>query len=177
MIDHSAHLLAPPHTQRGNAYRKLRFTAGLMRGLLIGYVAYGFFRFVPWWLTKQGINDEQLWLGLGINLMSWLCLVCAVMCAFRFLNRFFKHQTFSFEGGQALKQCAWFAIASQTTNMLARPITHVILNPDAPIDWSQLAWGFTPRDPVATLFCLALLMFAFVHQWTLDIVQEHAEFV
>lgn len=73
--------------------------------------------------------------------------------------------------------CAWFAIASQAMNVLARPINSWIVTAHLDKSMQQFDWSFTYRDPLAAVFCLSLLMFAYIHRWFLDIAQENAEFV
>jgi hypothetical protein len=177
MFDPAQHLIQATGNEREAAYSKLRRAALLMRGLLLAYVVYSFLRFVPWWLNKADIESWQRWLGLSVNLISWLSLVGAVWMIGRFFDCFREHKTLTHRGGQYLMRCAWFACVSQLSNMLARPMTRFILNADFEPNWQHIDWALTTRDPLAIVLCFALLMFAYMHRWMLTITQENAAFV
>lgn len=164
-------------TARDAAYRKLHITALVMKTVLLGYILFGFFRFVPWWFAKQGIENWQRALGLSLNFISWGCLVAAVVYVWKFFDLFHTTKTLTERGGIYFMYCAWFAIASQAMNVLARPINSWIVTAHLDTSMQQFNWSFTYRDPLAAVFCLSLLMFAYIHRWFLDIAQENAEFV
>ncbi len=168
---------APTITARDAAYRKLHIAALIMKAVLVGYILFGFFRFVPWWFAKQGIEHWQRALGLSVNFVSWGFLVAAVVYVWKFFDCFRETKTLTERGGQYFMACAWFAIASQAMNIIARPINSWIVTAHLDQSLRSFDWSFTYRDPLAIVFCLALLMFAYIHRWMLDIAQENSEFV
>jgi hypothetical protein len=180
MFDPAAHLNAPSVVPRDDAFRNLmRLSIGLQI-LLILYTVHSFYRFVPWWFEPHNVNHleiRQQMGGLILNLIPWFFLLAAALTAIGFLNTFKHNKTFTFEGGQQLMRCAWLASVCQITTMLARPVTQCVVNQTLEFEFNPLNWQFSQRDPVAVIFCLALLMFAYVHRWMLAVTQENAEFI
>jgi hypothetical protein len=182
----------PPPSARDAAYRKLRISAWVMKVLLLGYAGLSFWRFVPWWLNEQGVKAyvSQRWgcdvstleawqrfLGLGLNLVVWGFLVAAVVYAWQFFNGFQRTKRLTDIGGTQLMRCAWFAIASISSNSLVKPLNSYIQTLHLEAAARQLEWQLTQLDILASIFCLSLLMFAYVHRWMLDIAQENAQFI
>jgi hypothetical protein len=182
----------PPSNARESAYFKLNIAAHIMRALTASYVLFTLWQFLTWWLDMpriirmrgrywgldlSGMEAWQPMVGLGLNLIAWVLLVIAVAYAWKFFASFKRDKGLSVLGGNLLMRCAWFAMGCFIFTLLSRPVFNYFLTIHLDHALRVIDWQLQMRDLMRGIMCLALLMFAYVYSWMLDIAQENAEFV
>jgi hypothetical protein len=187
-----ANLLSPKNTTREAAYRKLNLAAHVVRALTACYAIFTLWQFLTWWLNKPRIiqmrgrywgldlSEMASWqpmVGLGMNFIAWVLLVISVAYAWKFFASFKRDKGLSAQGGQLLMRCAWFAVACFVFTVLSRPIFNYFLTIHLDSTLRVLAWEWQMRDLMRAILTLALLMFAYVYSWMLDIAEENKGFV
>ena len=72
---------------------------------------------------------------------------------------------------------AWLAVACEAAALLFRPVQSWLLTAHLHVDERLFKWRFMPADLQAIILCGALLMFALVYLWALEIAEENKGFV
>ncbi len=176
----------------GAARVKLRRLAQLMRVLSAAYAAWVLWRIVSWWtdadLVKQGMGHylkldlsglaaSQRMTAMGLDLLVWLLLLVAVVYCWKLLACLLKDKGFTETAAHNLMQCAWWALACQTFSVLSRPLHTWFLTWHLPAAEQVFRWRFAASDLQGVLLCLALLMFAYLFSWVLEVAEENRGFV
>jgi hypothetical protein len=172
--------------------RKLQRLGHLMRLLSAGYAAW-----VLWLILSRRLDTERMLQGYGrylerdlhaaaiwqqyaplaLDLGTWALLLMAVVQCWKFLRHVSLPLTSFNRAAHHLSRCAWYAIACQGISMLMRPLQSYLLTFHLAADEQVWKWMFRPEDLLTILFCLALLMFAYVFTWTMEVVEENRSFV
>ena len=176
----------------GAARLKLRRLAQLMRVLSAAYAAWVLWRIVDWWtnaeLVKRGMGNylkldlsaltaSQRMAAMGLDLLVWLLLLVAVVYCWKLLACLLKDQGFTEAAAHSLMHCAWWALACQTLTVLSRPLHTWFLTWHLPAAEQVFRWRFAATDLQGVLLCLALLMFAYLFSWVLEVAEENRGFV
>lgn len=177
---------------RSAAHTKLRLTAQGMRWLSAGYAAWVLWQVLRWWLDadrvshlmgnylQRDLSGMQAWQrmgALGLDLAAWALLLAAVVYGWRFLGSLRESFSFSERSAQQFMRCAQFAIACQALTLLSRPLQSYLLTAHLAPAEQLFQWQFRPHDLQSIILCLALLMFALIYAWALDIAEENKRFV
>ena len=177
---------------RSAAHTKLRLTAQGMRWLSAGYAAWVLWQVLSWWLDadrvsrlmgnflQRDLSGMEVWQRMGalsLDLMAWALLLAAVVYGWRFLGSLHESVNFSELSAQQFMRCAQLAIACQALTLLSRPVQSYLLTAHLPSADQMFQWQFRPHDLQSILLCLALLMFALIYAWALDIAEENKRFV
>lgn len=184
---------APGALQASGAARlKIHRLAHLMRVLSATYAAWVLWQVVDWWgnaeqvkrlmgshlqVDLSGLASSQRMAAMGIDLVVWLTLLAAVVCCWRLLGCLLKDQGFTEAAARHLMQCAWFALLCQTLSVLSRPLHSWCLTWHLPAAEQVFRWRFGATDLQGVLLCLALLMFAYLFTWVLEVAEENRGFV
>jgi hypothetical protein len=173
------------------ALRKLRLLSHLLRAVSAGYAVWVLWRIVTWWLDADkvrrgysssldrdlsGIADWQRYAALAVDSVAWVLLAMAVAHCWKFLN-FLTQATRWNEASRQITHCAWLAIACETITELTRPVQSLLMTIHLSANEQVWKWNFRTVDMLAILFCVALLMFAYVFAWTVEIAEENRSFV
>ncbi|NVO07485.1 MAG: hypothetical protein HXX19_16895 [Rhodoferax sp.] len=179
---------APTHP----AMRKLQRLAHLVRWVSVGYAAWVLWNILDWWLdadkvaTNYGnfihrdlsaLAASPRYAALALDLLAWTLLLLAVMHCWKFLNDLSQPARWSGTAARHLSLCAWFAIACEGFSELARPLQSYFLTLHLSAAEQVWKWNFRAVDLQAVLFCLSLLMFAYVFGWTMELAEENRSFV
>ncbi len=173
------------------ALHKLRLLSHLLRAVSAGYAVWVLWRIVTWWLDADkvrrgyssflerdlsGMADWQRYAALGVDSVAWVLLAVAVVHCWKFLN-FLTQPTRWNDATLHITRCAWFAIACETITELTRPVQSLLMT--IHLSATEQVWklNFRTIDMLAILFCLALLLFAYVFAWTVEIAEENRSFV
>ena len=177
---------------RSVAVEKLRLTAQALRWLSAGYAAWSLWRILSWWLDAErvarqmgsylqrdlsGMASWQPLAALGLDLLAWGFLLAAVVYCWRFLGHLRSSPGFTGQGASQLMRCAWLAIACEAAVLLFRPMQSWLLTAHLGVADRLYQWQFRPADLQAIILCGALLMFALVYLWALEIAEENKGFV
>lgn len=176
----------------GSARIKIHRLAHLMRVLSGAYAVWVLWRVIDWWgnaeqvkrlmgndlkVDLSGLANSQRMVAMGIDLLVWLTLLAAVMCCWRLLGCLLKDQGFTETAARHLMRCAWFSVVCQTLSVLSRPLHSWCLTWHLPAAEQVFRWRFGATDLQGVLFCLALLMFAYLFTWVLEVAEENRGFV
>lgn len=174
------------------ALRKLMRLAHLMRALSAGYAAWVLWQILSWWtdtdkvLTQFGkyVNRDlggasqwQLMVSLALDMAAWLLLLMAVVQCWKFLQGVSRAPALLGLAASHLTLCAWYAIGCQAITSATRPLQSYLLTHHLSADEQVWKWAFGSNDLLATLLCIALLMFAYVFAWTVEVAEENRRFV
>ena len=174
------------------AMRKLQRLAHLVRLASAGYAAWVLWNILNWWLDADkvitlfgkfierdlsALAASQRLAALGLDLIAWALLVLAVLQCWRFLRCVDQTTPWNAAAAKHLSQCAWFAIACETTSLLLRPVKSFLLTAHLPAAEQVWRWDLRSQDLQGVLFCLSLLMFAYVFTWTMELAEENRSFV
>ena len=177
---------------RSLAAEKLRFTAQILRFLSAGYAAWSLWRILDWWLDAERVAREmgryfqrdlsgmaswQPLAALGLDLLAWGFLLAAVAYCWLFLGHLRSSPGFTGQGARQLMRCAWLATACEAAALLFRPLQSWLLTAHLSVAERLYQWQFKPADLQAIILCGALLMFALVYLWALEIAEENKGFV
>ncbi len=173
------------------ALRKLRLLAHLLRAVSAGYAGWVLWGILTGWLDAERIQRvfssylerdlsamaaSQRYGALAVDLMVWFLLFMAVAYCWNFLRCLTLANRLP-EAAHHLSRCAWFAIACETLTELTRPLQTFLLTLHLPAAEQVWKWSFHNVHLLAILFCLALLMFAYVFTWTMELAEENRSFV
>lgn len=175
-----------------SALTKLRTTARCLKFVTLVYAGWVLWNTLNWWLNRDrvveqmsrylnqdlaGLETWQRMVPLGLDLVSWGILCCAIIYAWKFLNELVSTKIFSREGAQTFMRCAWLAIACQVFTQLTRPVIHYVLTAHLNANEQVLHWPFRASDLLSIILCLVLLVFALIYSWALEIAEENKEFI
>jgi len=181
----------PSDPFRSPALRKLRLLSHLLRAVSAGYAAWVLWSILTGWLDAERVQRiysgylerdlsamaaSQRYGALATDLLVWLLLFMAVAYCWNFL-RCLTLPNCLHEAARHLSRCAWFAIACETLTELTRPLQTFLLTLHLPATEQVWKWSFHNVHLLAILFCLALLMFAYVFTWTMELAEENRSFV
>lgn len=177
---------------RGSAYAKLCFTAQCMRLLSAGYAAWVLWQILSWWLDPErlmrlagryferdlsGMATWQRLAALGLDLLAWSLLLTAVVYGWKFMGNLRRGAGFSGQGADQFMRCAWFGIACETFTLLSRPVQSYFVTAHLSAADRIFQWQFRSADLQGIILCLALMMFAMVYTWALEIAEENKGFI
>jgi hypothetical protein len=174
------------------ALRKLQRLTHLMRLLSAGYAAWVLWNILSWRLDtermlkgygnylERDLHAAAIWqqfASLALDLGTWALLLMAVVQCWMFLRHVSPPLTSFNRAAHHLSRCAWFATACQAISLLVRPLQSYLLTFHLAAGEQVWKWMFRPQDLLSILFCLALLMFAYIFTWTLELAEENRSFV
>ncbi len=174
------------------ALRKLQRLAHLMRVVSAGYAAWVLWNILSWWLDAgkvakyfgdfinrdlSALAATQRYAALALDLIAWSLLLLAVVHCWRFLSDLSQPARWSSAAARHISLCAWFAIACETLTELIRPVQSFLLTAHLAAAEQVWKWNFRTLDLLAVLFCLSLLMYAYVFTWTMEVAEENRSFV
>lgn len=177
---------------RSPAHAKLRITAQALRVLSVSYAAWVLWKILSWWLAPERVARElgsywqrdlsgmarwQPLAALGLDLLAWALLLAAVVYCWKFLGQLRSGAGFTAQSARQMMRCAWLAIACEAVVLLFRPVQSWLVTAHLPVDERLFQWQFRSVDLQAILFCGALLVFALVYLWALEIAEENKGFV
>jgi hypothetical protein len=172
--------------------RKLQHVALLLRAASAGYAVWVLWNILNWWLDADKVKhyfgdfihrdlsalaESQRFAALALDLIAWTLLLLAVVQCWRFLSYLGQPARWSGAAARHISLCAWFAIASEVFTQLSRPLQSFLLTAHLAAAEQVWKWNFRAVDLQAVLFCLALLMFAYVFAWTMEVAEENRSFV
>jgi hypothetical protein len=171
---------------------RLRLASQAMRGLSAGYAAWTLWQMLRWWLDEarvmrfmgqylerdlRAMESWQRMAALGLDLLAWSLLLAAVVCCWKFLGSLRGGAGFSLGGARQLTRCAWLAMACEVLSLFSRPLQSWLLTLHLPAAEQALRWRFQSADLQTFILCLALLMFAHLFIWAIDVAEENRGFV
>jgi hypothetical protein len=174
------------------AIRKLQRVAYLLRWASAGYALWVLWNILNWWLDADKVTrlfgnflgrdlsaaaTSQRLGALALDLIAWAFLLVAVVHCWKFLRHLSQPARWSGDAARHISSCAWFAIACEGFTELARPLQSFLLTAHLPVAEQVWKWNFRPMDLLVVLFCLSLLIFAYVFTWTMEVVEENRSFV
>ncbi len=174
------------------ALRKLQRLAHLIRAVSTAYAAWVLWNILNWWLDADkvakyfgaSINRDlssmaasQRFAALTLDLIAWTLLLLAVLQCWKFLHYLSQPERWSGAAARHISLCAWFAISSEVFTQLSRPIQSFFLTMHLPVADQVWKFRFQNGDLLAVLFCLSLLLFAYVFTWTMEVAEENRSFV
>jgi hypothetical protein len=178
-----------PHSA---AFSKLRIAAWVMRLLSAGYLVSVFWHIQDWWLDGERVarlmrnflgkdlSAMQSWqrlAAMGVDLAALALLVMAVAYCWRFLGTLQQKTGFTEKGVGYLMRCAWWGLACELLSLISRPFkTYLLTLHLSPAD-QQWRWSLQSGDVQSAILCVALLMFAMMFSWALEIAEENRSFV
>ena len=177
---------------RSPAHAKLRITAQALRVLSVSYAAWVLWKILSWWLAPErgarelgsywqrdlsGMAAWQPLAALGLDLLAWALLLAAVVYCWKFLGQLRSGAGFTAQSARQMMRCAWLAIACEAAVLLFRPVQSWLVTAHLPVDERLFQWQFRSVDLQAIVFCGALLLFALVYLWALEIAEENKGFV
>ena len=172
--------------------RKLQGIAILMRAASAGYAAWVLWNILNWWLDSPmvvrnfgnfvhrdltGLGAGQRFGALALDLIAWTLLLLSVVQCWKFLHDLSRPMRWNHIAAGHITRCAWFALACEVMTLLSRPLQSFLITAHLPIAEHVWKWSFRAVDLQAVLFCLALLMFAYVFTWTMELVEENRSFI
>lgn len=176
----------------GSARAKLRRLAHLLRVLSGAYVVWVLYQIVVWWtdatavqknmgsylkVDLSGMAASQRMAAMGVDLVAWALLLVAVAYCWKLLACLLKDQGFTEAAAQHLMRCAWWGLACEVLTVLTRPLNSWCLTWHLPAAEQVFKWRFLTDDLQAVLLCLALLMFAYLFSWVLEVAEENRGFI
>lgn len=174
------------------ALRKLQRLAHPMRVVSTAYAAWSLWNILNWWLDADKVKHyfgeyihrdlsalaaSQRYGALALDLIAWTLLLLAVVHCWRFLSYLGQPARWSSAAAQHISLCAWLAVACEGFTQLSRPVKGFVLTLHLPAAEQVWRWNFLNMDLLAVLFCLSLLMFAYVFTWTMEVAEENRSFV
>jgi hypothetical protein len=174
------------------AIRKLQRVSHLLRATSAVYAAWVLWNILNWWLDADRVKHyfgdfihrdlsalaaPQRYGALALDLVAWALLLMAVVHCWRFLNYLGQPARWSSTAARHIALCAWFAIAGEVFTQLSRPVQSFLLTAHLSAAEQVWQWRFQNVDLLAVLFCLMLLMFAYVFTWTMELAEENRSFV
>lgn len=174
------------------AIQKLQRLAYLMRLISAGYAAWVLWDILSWWLDADKVTRNfgnfinrdlsattaaQIFAALGLDLIAWTLLLLAVVHCWKFLHYLSQPARWSDAASRHISLCAWFAIACEGLTVLSPPVQSFLLSAHLAVAEQVWKWNFRTVDLLAVLFCLSLLMFAYVFTWTMEVAEENRSFV
>ncbi|WP_147321239.1 hypothetical protein [Rhodoferax lacus] len=174
------------------AIQKLQRVAHLMRLASAGYALWMLWNILNWWMDADKVTRHfgsfigrdlsamgasQRLGALALDLIAWALLLVSVVQGWKFLGYLGQPARWSGAAARHISMCAWFAIACEGFAQLARPLQSFLLTAHLPVAEQVWKWRFQNVDLLAVLFCLALLMFAYVFAWTMEMAEENRSFV
>ena len=181
----------PSDPFRSPALRKLRLLSHLLRAVSAGYAGWVLWSILTGWLDAERVQRiysrylerdlsamaaSQRYGALATDLLVWFLLFMAVAYCWNFLRCLSLPHRLR-EAARHLSLCAWFAIACEALAELTRPLQTFLLTMHLPATEQVWKWSFHNVHLLAVLFCLALLMFAYVFTWTMELAEENRSFV
>ena len=181
----------PSDPFRSPALRKLRLLSHLLRAVSAGYAGWVLWSILTGWLDAERVQRiysrylerdlsamaaSQRYGALATDLLVWFLLFMAVAYCWNFLRCLSLPHRLR-EAARHLSLCAWFAIACEALAELTRPLQTFLLTMHLPAAEQVWKWSFHNVHLLAVLFCLALLMFAYVFTWTMELAEENRSFV
>lgn len=171
------------------AFAKLRIAAWAMRLLSAGYLVSVFWHIQDWWLDGERVilltgnfygkdlSGMQAWQRLAAMGVDLALLVVAVVYCWRFLGTLQQKTSFTETGVSYLMRCAWWGSACEVLSLVSRPFKSYLLTLHlSPAD-QQWRWSLQSGDVQSAILCVALLMFALMFSWALEIAEENRSFV
>jgi len=174
------------------AFAKLRVAAWAMRLLSAGYLVSVFWHIQDWWLDGErvtrlmgdyygkNLSGMQAWqrlAAMGVDLAALALPVVAVVYCWRFLGTLQQKTSFTETGVRYLMRCAWWGAACEVLSLVSRPFKSYLLTLHlSPAD-QQWRWSLQSGDVQSAILCVALLMFALMFSWALEIAEENRSFV
>jgi hypothetical protein len=186
------HSISVDQPARSRAHAKLRLAAQALRWLSAAYAGWVLWKILDWWLNPERVARElgnywqrdlsgmaawQPLAAMGLDLLAWALLLAAVMQCWNLLGQLRSGAGFTARGATQLMRCAWLASACEAVVLLFRPVQSWLLTVHLPVDERLLQWQFRSVDLQAIVFCAALLMFALIYAWALEIAEENKAFV
>ena len=174
------------------AIRKLQRLTYLLRAASVGYAAWVLWNILNWWLDADKVAKyfgeyihrdlsalaaTQRYAALALDLIAWTLLLLAVVQCWRFLRYLGQPARWSSAAARHIALCAWLAVACEGITQLSRPAKSFVLTLHLPAAEQVWKWNFLNMDLLAVLFCLSLLMFAYVFTWTMEVAEENRSFV
>jgi hypothetical protein len=167
-----------PSKQPTAALTKLRGAVFAMRLLSAAYLVLVAWYIQNWWLDGDKVvrlkgyhfgldlGAMQAWqrhAAMGLDVVAWASLV---------------HKTqFPGIGAQDLLRCAWWGLACEALSVLSRPLQSYLLTLHLEPANRQWRWAFHSADVQSVILCLALVIFALMYAWTLEVAEENRSFV
>jgi hypothetical protein len=163
-----------------------------MRVVSAAYAAWVLWNVLNWWLDDERVKRYfgdfihrdlsalaaiQRYAALALDLMVWALLLLAVVYCWRFLYDLSQPTRWSSTAARHISRCAWFAISTEVFTQLSRPVQSFLLTAHLSAAEQVWQWRFQNMDLLAVLFCLLLLMFAYVFAWTMEVAEENRSFV
>jgi hypothetical protein len=185
VVDHTA-----PST--GTARFKLRRLAHVMRVLSGAYVAWVLYQIVFWWtdanavqknmasflkVDLSGLSISQRMTAMGLDLLAWALLLVAVVHCWKLLACLLKDQGFTELAARHLTRCAWWGMTCEAFSVVTHPLQSWVLTWHLPAVEQIFKWRFATSDWTAVILCMALLMFAYLFSWVLEVAEENRGFV
>jgi hypothetical protein len=177
---------------RHPSIQKLKRLAYLMRLVSAGYAAWVLWNILSWWLDADkvvrnfgnfinrdlsAVTASQRFAALGLDLIAWTLLLLAVVHCWKFLHYLSQPVRWSDTAARHISLCAWFAIACEGITVLSPPVQSFLLSAHLAVAEQVWKWNVHTVDLLAVLFCLSLLMFAYVFTWTMEVAEENRSFV
>ena len=174
------------------AFAKLRIAAWTMRLLSAGYLVSVFWHMQDWWLDGarvirlmgnylgkdlSAMQDWQRMAAMGVDLAALALLVVAVVYCWRFLGTLQQKTSFTDTGVRYLMRCAWWGLACEVLSLVSRPFKTYLLTMHLSPSDQQWRWSLQSGDVQSAILCVALLMFALMFSWALEIAEENRSFV
>jgi hypothetical protein len=178
-----------PHSA---AYAKLRIAAQAMRVLSAAYLVSVFWHIQDWWLDGERVarlvgnaygkdlSAMQAWqrlAAMGVDLAALGLLVVAVVYCWCFLGTLQQKTSFTETGVGYLMRCAWWGSACEVFSLVSRPLKSYLLTLHLSPTDQQWRWSLQSGDVQSAILCVALLMFALMFSWALEIAEENRSFV
>jgi hypothetical protein len=171
---------------------KLRMTALLLRATAVAYAMWVLWRILSWWLNTaevakgmgrflnrdlSAMSAWQSYACLGLDIAAWAFLMAAVLYSWQFLSNLQRTLAFTPTGAKQLMRCAQTGLICQAATLLSNPFKTFLLTSHLSRDQQLWYWGLAPSAVLGVILCLALLMFALVYVWALEIADENKGFV
>jgi hypothetical protein len=172
--------------------RKLQRLAHLLRVASAVYAAWVLWNILNWWLNADRVKHyfgdfihrdlsaltaPQRYGALALDVAAWALLLMAVVHCWKFLGYLGQPARWTSTAARHISLCAWLAICSELFTQLSRPVQSFLLTAHLSAAEQLWQWRFQNADLLAVLFCLSLLMFAYVFTWTMDVAEENRSFV
>lgn len=175
-----------------SALTKFRLSAHALRLCTVGYAFWVLWQILLFWTdAKQVVSgfskylgkdlgamaDWQRWVGAGLDLFAWTFLLVAVAYAWQFLSSLKNGTVFTTVGARGLIRCAVWGLACQLLTLALRPLISFVMSVHLAADEQVYRWSFHSSDLLGVILCFALLVFALVYGWALEIADENKGFV
>lgn len=181
-----------PSKHASAALTKLRGAVFAMRLLSATYLVVVAWYIQNWWLDGEKVvrlngyhygldlGAMQAWqryAAMGLDVVAWAMLAVAVWFGWRFLASLVHKTQFPGVGAHNLLRCAWWGLACESLSVLSRPLQSYLLTLHLePVD-RQWRWAFHSADLQSVILCVALIIFALMYAWTLEVAEENRSFV